>query len=116
MTNSRPASPEDPAEGLNHAGMLNEKLPKKIERLLTDCLTVKAFEYSDEFEVREQCLTLWNKELTDYRNFPSCIQYIPKPDGTFEKVDLQNIADNSVRAFGRDYQKLSLEEKKRIQN
>ena len=69
--------------------------------------------FSNEETVRKQCLELYNKDYEDMDRPPSVVHFQPTPDGNFEKTDCQRIVDLSLKDLGKEYKKMSAEDKKR---
>lgn len=80
---------------------------------LQSCISVKPVAFQKEAQVRQECVDHYKKQIEDiHRNPPSICFFKRNADGLFEKSDLQYIAEHSMRAFGRDYHKLSEADKK----
>ena len=100
----------------SYDAILNEEMPLPMQRELADVLQIKPFPFSKEADVRKQCLETWNKDWEDLNEgltYQRVIGYTRNEEGRLERVDMQGTVDKAMRLLGRDFHRLSAEDKKK---
>ena len=71
--------------------------------------------FSREEEVRAEYKTCWKKEMEVYENWlPGVVHYSTRTEeGKFVRSDMSRYAEQSIKGLGREFHKLSAEEKKK---
>lgn len=72
------------------------------------CLQVRPATFVKEEIVKQECVNHYKKELVDVNRHPPSVYYVKySKEGLFVKQDLEYIAENATRHFGKDFKKMS---------